>query len=131
MLPGGLQELVELLVRVLLHDHRGVVALLEGARTDGEEALATPVHAGDQDLPLDVEILRLEPQALRFEGLATADARSIGNVAHRVLEDIAVAAGVPLVFVIMGVSFLAAALTTLPIRTERTATETPAEASGA
>src|SRR6185503_3996248 len=55
VVPGRLQELLEELERVLL-DHDGrVVALLEGARRDGDEPLAAPVDAGDEDLGFHVE----------------------------------------------------------------------------
>ena len=39
------------------------------------------------------------------------------------IDTLGEATGVPLVFVIMGISFIAAALTTLPIRTDRVVAE--------
>jgi hypothetical protein len=55
VLPDRSHEVLEGLQRVLLHDHGGVIALLECARRDRDEPFASPVDPGDEDLALQIE----------------------------------------------------------------------------
>src|SRR5262245_4458989 len=55
VLRGRLEDLLQHVERVPLHDHGGVVALLERARADRDESFPAAVDPGHQDLAFDVD----------------------------------------------------------------------------